>query len=313
MRRKAQFGCDRAKKHGVNEQEKDANMRHPVFLAVSLAGVLTLSACGEKETAQETVDRAFQDVNVVDESNLNDVMLTVADPNEAVAYFKRTAAENPDRIEVQRGLASSLVRAKRYSEAVPAYARVIQLEGATSDDRIDYADALLRSGDWARAEEELDNIPPTFETFKRYRLEAMIADSNKEWDKADSFYETAVGLTTRPSGVLNNWGYSKLTRGDYSEAERLFVDAIRQDPGLFTAKNNLILARGAQRNYALPVIPMDQTERAQLLHTLGLAAVKQGDVQTGKGLLREAIDTHPQHFEAAVRSLRALEDNVSSG
>ena len=41
-------------------------------------------------------------------------------------------------------------------------------------------------------------MPPTHETFKRYRLEAMIADSNKEWDKADSFYETAVGLTTKP-------------------------------------------------------------------------------------------------------------------
>mgnify|MGYP000176568809 len=52
---------------------------------------------------------------------------------------------------------------------------------------------------------------------------------------------------------------------------------------------------------------MKQTERAQLLYTLGLSAVKQGDVETGKALLREAIDTHPQHYEDAVRSLRALE------
>jgi len=107
--------------------------------------------------------------------------------------------------------------------------------------------------------------------------------------------------------VMNNWGYSKLTRGDYAEAERLFGEAIRQDESLFTAKNNLVLARGAQRNYSLPVIPMDQVERAQLLHTMALTAVKQGDVQTGKGLLREAIETHPQHFEDAVRLLRALE------
>ena len=82
---------------------------------------------------------------------------------------------------------------------------------------------------------------------------------------------------------------------------------MKQDSTLFTAKNNLILARGAQRNYTLPVIPMQQTERAQLLHTLGLTAVKQGDVEMGKTLLREAIETHPQHFEDAVRSLRALE------
>ncbi|MEO9573467.1 MAG: tetratricopeptide repeat protein [Tateyamaria sp.] len=283
-------------------------MRHPVFLAVSLAGALALSAC-EQKSADETVERAFQDVNVIDEHGLSDVMLTVADPNEAVTYFQRTASQNPDRIEVQRGLASSLVRAKRYNEAAPAYARVVELEGATNDDRVDYADTLLRAGDWARAEQELDKVPPTFETFKRYRLEALIADSNEEWKKADSFYEIAAGLTTRPSGVLNNWGYSKLTRGDYADAERLFTDAVRQDPKLFTAKNNLVLARGAQRNYALPVIPMDQKERAQLLHTMGLTAVKQGDVQTGKSLLRDAIETHPQHFEAAVRSLSALENN----
>ncbi|MEL6617565.1 MAG: tetratricopeptide repeat protein [Pseudomonadota bacterium] len=288
-------------------------MRHPMILAVSLAGLMALSACDAQRTADETVERAFDDVNVVDESNLNDVMLTVADPNEAVAYFTRATNENPDRLDLQRSLAISYVRAKRYTEAAVAYAKVIKFDEATNEDRVDYADALLRSGDWARAEAELDKVPPTIETFKRYRLEALIADSNKEWKKADSFYETAVGLTTRPAGVLNNWGYSKLTRGDFADAERLFTDAIRQDSKLFTAKNNLILARGAQRNYQLPVIPMDQTERAQLLHTLGLAAVKQGDVQTGKGLLRDAIDTHPQHFEAAVRSLRALENNVSNG
>jgi len=57
---------------------------------------------------------------------------------------------------------------------------------------------------------------------------------------------------------------------------------------------------------------MSQVERAQLLYTLALAAVKQGDVTMAKTLLREAIDTHPQHFEAAVRSLQALEENVSN-
>ena len=73
----------------------------------------------------------------------------------------------------------------------------------------------------------------------------------------------------------------------------------------------MILARGAQGNYTLPVIPMTQEERAELLHSLGLAAIKRGDVEIGKGLLREAIETHPQHFEAAARSLEALEAGVS--
>lgn len=280
-------------------------MRHLLLFPACLAGGLMLSACAEK--ADETVERAFQDVNVVDENDLNDVMLTVADPNEAVSYFSRVLKTDPTRVDAQRGLAKSLIRAKRNTEGVSAFAKLMTMPGHTSDDKVDYADALIRNGDWDKAEEVLDSVPPTHETFQRYRLEAMVADANKEWKTADSYYETAIGLTTRPAGVMNNWGYSKLTRGDYPGAERLFGEAIRQDESLFTAKNNLVLARGAQRNYSLPVIPMDQTERAQLLHTMALSAVKQGDVQTGKGLLQEAINTHPQHFEEAVRSLRALE------
>lgn len=282
-------------------------MRHAIFVSLCLGGVVALSAC-EKNTDAD-VERAIKGVNVIDDSNLNDVMLAAADPNEAVSYFRRTAADNPDRVDVHRGLAKSLIRANKATEATVVWGKVVSMPGSTSEDRVDYADALIRTSAWDKAEAQLDQVPPTHETFKRYRLEAMIADSNKEWTKSDSFYETAVGLTTTPSGVLNNWGYSKLTRGDYKDAERLFSDAVRQDTSLFTAKNNLVLARSAQRDYSLPVIPMDQTERALLLHTMGLSAIKQGDVETGKGLLREAIDTHPQHFEAAVRSLRALEDN----
>ena len=284
-------------------------MRRPILFSLCISGAALLSACSE--TGDQTVDRAFQDVNVIDESNLNDVMLTVADPNEAIAHFLRVTKQHPDRIDAHRGLAKSLVRAKRNTEAAAQWKKVTEMTDATHDDAVDYADALIRTGEWATAEKTLDAVPPTHETFKRYRLEAMVADSKQEWKKADSFYETAIGLTTRPAGVMNNWGYSKLTRGDFKGAERMFGDAIRSDPKLFTAKNNLVLARAAQRNYTLPVIEMDQTERAHLLHTMALSAIKQNDVETGKGLLREAIETHPQHFEAAVRALRALESTVA--
>ncbi|MEL7151519.1 MAG: hypothetical protein AAGK71_12325 [Pseudomonadota bacterium] len=255
------------------------------------------------------VEQAIKDVNVIDDTNLNDVMLQVADPNEAVTYFQRTIAQNPDRIDLHRGLAKSLVRAKKPIAAVGAWKNVTAMPGSTNNDRVEYAGALIRANKWDEAEAELDRIPPTHETFQRYRLEAMVADSNKEWKKADSFYEIAVGLTTTPSGTLNNWGFSKLTRGDFQGAEDLFTEALSFDPTMFTAKNNLVLARSAQRKYDLPVIQMTQIERAQLIHTAALSAIKQGDVNTGKALLAEAIDTHPQYFEAAVRSLEALDNN----
>lgn len=281
-------------------------MRHTYVFSMCLIGTLTLAGCQKSGDAE--VERAMEAVNAIDDSNLGHLMMNTADPEEAVAYFSRTSTEHPDRIDALRGLALSLVRAKRPQEAVPVWAKVVQHPEATPDDKVNYAGALIRTNQWDRAKSVLDAVPPTHETYERYRLEAMVADSRKDWARADSFYEIALGLTTKPSSVMNNWGYSKLTRGDYKGAERLFADALVQDRSLFTAKNNLILARGAQRKYQLPVIDMTQVERAELLHTLALSAIKQGDVSIGKQLLRDAIETHPRYFEAATVALRALEE-----
>lgn len=283
-------------------------MRHPGLVILCLGGTVFLSAC--QKNSDEQVERALKDVNVIDESNLNDVMLTVADPNEAVTYFTTALQQNPGRIDLMRGLAKSLTRAQKPTEASTLWRQVADNAEGTPEDRVMLADALIRSNDWPAAKAELNKIPPTHETFDRYRLEAMVADSDKNWKKADSFYEIAVGLTTKPANVLNNWGFSKLTRGEHGAAEKLFTEALTYDPSMFTAKNNLVLARAAQRKYDLPVVRMTQTERAELLYSMALAAIKQGDVTVGKGLLQQAVETHPQHFEAASRSLEALDANV---
>ena len=286
-------------------------MRHPVMIAAFAGCALALSGCMGNKDAD--VSRALKSVNAVDESNLSDIMLTVGDPNEAVAYFERSAAENPDRIDLQRGLAKSLVRAKHPEAAIKAWQKVLTMEGAGNADKVLLAEAQIRANKWDEAQATLATVPPTYETFERYKLEAMVADSQKQWKKSDSFYETAVGLTTQPGPVYNNWGYSKLTRGDAKGAERLFAEALSYDPTRFTTKNNLVLARASQRKYDLPVVEMSQTEKAQLLYTAALSAIKQGDISIGKGLLQEAVDTHPQHFEEAARALAALDATVAKG
>ncbi len=278
--------------------------RFPRLIPAAFA-VLALAACNSASDAD--VERALDPLNVIDETNLSNIMLTAADPDEAVDYFRRAVDADPTRIDLQRGLATSLVRAGRAAEALTVWQLVVDHDGAMDQDHVDYADALIRTGDWVGARTQLDAVPPTFESYERYRLEAMVADSNEQWDRADSFYEIAAGLTTRPANVYNNWGYSQLTRGDYPGAEELFMRAISYDPELFTAKNNLVLARAAQGNYTLPLVNMTQIERAQLMHTAALAAIRRGDVDIGRGLLNDAIDTHPQHFEAAVTALRALD------
>lgn len=280
-------------------------MRKRWMAPACLLGVALLSGCDQGMHAQTA--RAIDSVASIDQQNMAEMMLAVADPAEAVQYFTQASQAHPDDVLFRRGLARSLMRAGRAEESIPVWRAVLADPEATNDDRVELAEAFIRTNDWAQAEATLNAIPPTHETYNRYRLEAMVADSRHQWARADSFYEIAAGLTPEPAGVLNNWGYSKLTRGDARGAERLFIDALRHDPGLFTAKNNLVLARAAQRRYELPLIEMTQIERAELLHTMALAAIRQGDVETGRSLLREAIATHPRYFEAAATALAALQ------
>jgi predicted Zn-dependent protease len=70
----------------------------PMVLAV-----IGLAACA----SGVDVDRAADPLNVIDETNLSSVMLNAASPDEAVAYFQRTLEEQPDRIDMKRGLAKA--------------------------------------------------------------------------------------------------------------------------------------------------------------------------------------------------------------
>ncbi len=268
------------------------------------AAAIFLAACTEMTDAEKNAE--LGPLNAVDATGISDIMLNLADPEEAVVFFRDALAQNPDRVDLKRNYAKSLVRAKKYAEAALVFEQLIESGDATSEDRLAYAEALIRNGAWDEAEVQLDAIPPTVENFKRYFLEALVADHNKEWERADSYYDIARGLTTKPAQVLNNWGLSKLSRRQYNDADKLFKQAISADPKMFAAKNNLVLSRGMRKIYELPVMPMTDSERAVLLYNMAREAIKNGDRDIARGLLELAIETHPQYFEAAASLLGSL-------
>ena len=80
-------------------------MRHSIMMPVGLIALVALSACEQSGEAQ--VERALQDLNVVDETNLNDVMLTVA---EAVSWRTR----RDSRIVIARTNIMALQQSRLY-------------------------------------------------------------------------------------------------------------------------------------------------------------------------------------------------------
>jgi hypothetical protein len=283
--------------------------RMPPIAGVLAVALLALTACNDHEAELEAI-QSLDGLNVIDENNLNEIMLDYGDPNQAVAYFQKSMAAEPDRVDFKQGYARALMRANRIPESIGVYGELESSGQITDKDRLYYADALIQNGDWKKARDQLNKIPPTVETYDRYRLEAMIADFQKQWKKSDAYYEQARAKTTRPAKIYNNWGISKSARGEKQAAEDMFVKAISFDSSLFSAKNNLSISRATRKVYDLPMVPMSKAEEAQLLHNVALQAIRNGDVEIGRGLLEKAIETHPQHFPEAVAKLEALESNV---
>ena len=278
---------------------------------IRLGAILCLSAlvaCGEDAgpITPEDVD-ALEPLDAISASNLTEIMLTVSDPEDAVDYFREGLAREPDNLEFRRGRGQSLARAGRHTEAAILYQDIAAEGIATDEDRLIYAEILVRENAFDAAAGQLAVLDDQPNNYSYNLLNAVVADHYEQWSLADGYYERARRLTTRPTAVLNNWGISRMSRGDLPAAIETFREAITLYPAAFRPKNNLVIARGLSGVYTLPVVPMSGEEKAHLYHNLALVALRQGQSETAKWLLRQAVDAHPRFFPAAADKLAALE------
>lgn len=270
-----------------------------------------LSACTEPFDAPLGPDKNDDlAVNVIDDANLNDLMLTVSDPEDSVLYFRNALDREPGRLDLKRGYALSLARARRHADAVRIFEQLSAEGGADDTVRMEHAHSLARLERWDEAENQMALVSTTTEVPRRYLINAMLADQRGDWAQSDASYEKARLLSTNPATILNNWGVSRLSRGEYEPAQKTFEEALANNPRIFSIKNNLAVSRALQGEYRLPLVTMSEEERATLLHNVGVIALRRGDTEEAKGLFTMAVATHPRFYPAAAEKLAALEANV---
>ena len=274
------------------------------------AGVLALAMLGAgcTESVSEKEDPLAGDV--IDEARLSDLLLTAGDPRSAVTYFEQAVAREPERADFRRNLAISYSKAQRFPESARVYQELMALGQDRPSDRLDYAYVAVRLDRWDDAIALASSLPPELDTPRRHTLDAMIADHRQDWEAADRAYARAETLAPNPAEVLNNWGVSLMSRGDLDKAAATFERAVSYDSRLFSAKNNLAIARGLQGEFAVPVVPLTDEERAKILFNLGVIALRKEQTRTARGLFAAAVDTHPQHYQQAADRLAALEAAV---
>lgn len=269
-----------------------------------LAAAILLSGCISEEEKAELNQSV--EVDAITDSNLSDVMLTLADTQASVEYFRRAVGRDPSNVELRRGLALSLARDGQNAEANRVFEALTADGHATPADLTAHAGVLGQLDRWDEAEAAMARQPEGYVTARQQQMLGMIADHKGDWPAADVHYDTARRLAVQPAPIWNNIGVSMLARRDYKAAEDAFREALKHDPTLFAAKNNLGLAFALQKRYALPVVAMSEEERAILMHNMALQALRNGDRKTAINLLERSVETHPRRWAPASDKLAAL-------
>ncbi len=134
----------------------------------------------------------------------------------------------------------------------------------------------------------------------------LLHDADGAWDLADEAYGKALLASHGAAEVLNNHGYSRLLRGQPTQAAALFIKALRARPGMPRAEANLRLALAAQGQYREAQAGARPTALPDVLNNVGYVAMVRGDHGKAEAYLSQALEASPAYFSTASENLLRL-------
>lgn len=137
-------------------------------------------------------------------------------------------------------------------------------------------------------------------------------DRRRDWQKADMAYANALAHSARSPQILNNRGFSYLSRGEPDKAIADFVAALDARPDMQVARNNLRLAIAMKGDYRRAVAGISRDPAADL-NNAGFAAILRGDYAHARSLLGEAIKARNEYYALAAANLQMVNTLDSGG
>lgn len=169
--------------------------------------------------------------------------------DEAIRYYERSLAIDPESPEAENNLGIALSRQRRFAEAVKHYQRAVALKAAYYEAQNNWGLAIAeQGGDLTRA-------------IEHYRIALVIkpnyADAHVNWgnalvqsgdfDGAIGHYRNALRIRPDDADAHRNWGVALARQGKLAEAIEHFRQALALRPDFPEAKELLERATQLQR------------------------------------------------------------------
>jgi len=160
----------------------------------------------------------------------------------AAAEFETALRLDPSSVEAHADLGTARMRQGRVDEAVREYAEAVKMMPELADLRVNYAMALERANRPADAEaqyREAIRLRPG-DSKALYHLANWLSSIGKDAEAID-FYRRALAQQpgAQAAAIHNDLGVALATTGNLKDAIVEFREALRLDPNLQDAKDNL--------------------------------------------------------------------------
>ena len=165
----------------------------------------------------------------------------------------------------------------------------------------------FNAGNDDKAKEHLERaVESAPNSWRSYNALGVIADRQKDFEQAQSYYNAALEIQPLADVVLINRGYSKYLNKDYEAAARDFYDVTQRSDNN-KAWRNLALVYATQGWYedALETFLVAEDEPDAYNET-GAIAMENGDIEEAYRYLSEAVRLSPTYFAQAEKNLAEL-------
>jgi Flp pilus assembly protein TadD len=207
--------------------------------------------------------------------------------------------------DVDRAVADLAFASGEYKKALAGYLPL--LLGNAGDARLYERAGLsaLHVGDLGQAApllERATSFPQA--SWRAWNGRGVAADFRRDWETADQAYVRAEAIAPKRAEVLNNFGWSLLARGKWSEALEKLERASALDPKSERIAHNLELARAALTE-ELPRRRAGESDEdwAARLNDAGVVARVQGNRRKAVAAFARAIEARSTYYERAANNL----------